>query len=295
MPKRSMASMTSRDRRPRVSSTFYEGTPSLLSEQLKWCFLHKVGPGSLAGAKSGRRESLAIVSPHAGFVYSGPIAAHGYLRLSMEPQPDVAVIIGPNHTGYGAGISVWGGGGWLTPLGRMEVDDDVAKEIAASGSAELDEDAHADEHSVEVQLPFLQFIFGNGIKIVPICMMLQDYQSSRDLGIAIAGAIKGRSAVIIASTDFSHYVPYREAYRKDSVVGEAILRMDPQAIEGAVRREGISMCGPGPVMAAMTAALLMGAKSCERLCYATSGDTSGDRGSVVGYGSFMMRGSPPPP
>ncbi len=298
--------MTSRDRYPRVSNTFYEGTPSLLREQIKWCFLHRVGPGSLpiqdegtiAGAgmpsKSPHSESVAIISPHAGFVYSGPIAAHGYLRLSAEQRPDVAVIIGPNHTGYGAGVSVWGGGGWLTPLGRLEVDGGIAKEISALGAAELDEDAHVDEHSVEVQLPFLQFIYGNGIRIVPVCMMLQDYASSRELGIAIAGALKGRRAVVIASTDFSHYVPYKEAYRKDSIAGEAILRMDPRAVESAVVREGISMCGPGPVMAALAAALSMGAESCERLCYATSGDTSGDRGSVVGYGSFVMRRPPMP-
>ncbi len=264
--------------------------------------MHKVGPGSLPVQPSGtgprgnsapiRREYVAAISPHAGLVYSGPIAAHGYLRLSSEPQPDIAVIIGPNHTGYGAGVSVWGGGGWITPLGRLDVDGGVANDIAASGAAEIDEDAHLGEHSVEVQLPFLQFIYGNGIKIVPICMMLQDYDTSNDLGIAVADALKGRDAVVIASTDFSHYVPYAEAYRKDSVVSEAILRMDPRGVERAVVGGGISMCGPGPVMAAMTAAISMGAGSCERLCYATSGDTSGDKSSVVGYGSFVMRRPP---
>ncbi len=282
--------MNSRDRRPRVSNAFYEGTPSRLSEELRWCFLHKVGPHSLPSAeRSSLKRSLAIVSPHAGYAYSGPVAAHGYLALAQEQPPDVAVILGPNHTGNGAGISIWGEGGWLTPMGRLAIDEHVAKTIAASGSAELDEDAHEYEHSVEVQLPFLQFVFGNNLKIVPICMMLQDYESSRELGLSIAEALKGHRAIIIASTDFSHYVPYKEAYRKDSIVGSAITAMDAKAVEVAVRREAISMCGPGPVMATITAALSMGAGSCEKLCYATSGDTSGDKDKVVGYGSFIMR------
>lgn len=274
-----------------MSNAFYEGTPSRLSDQLRWCFLHKVGPRSLPGDdRSGNKRSLAIVSPHAGYVYSGPVAAHGYLALSKEPPPDVAVILGPNHTGNGAGISIWGEGGWLTPLGRLEVDERVSRAIASSGSAELDEDAHEGEHSIEVQLPFLQYAIGSNMKIVPVCMMLQDFESSRELGLSIAEALKGMSAVIIASTDFSHYVPYRDAYRKDAMVGSAITGLDARAIEETVRREGVSMCGPGPVMAAMTAAIAMGAKSCEKLCYATSGDTSGDKEHVVGYGSFIIRG-----
>ncbi|MBC7120725.1 MAG: AmmeMemoRadiSam system protein B [Candidatus Methanosuratus sp.] len=281
--------MVLRDRHPSVSGSFYEADPDDLESQIKWCFLHKVGPGKLPSMPvSLERKICAVISPHAGYVYSGPVAAHGFLEVSKEPQPETVVLIGPNHTGMGAGVSIWDGGDWLTPLGRVKVDRDLSDAIARSGSAEPDCDAHEYEHSIEVQIPFLQYVFRSPFRIVPICMMLQDFETSRELGEAIASAVNGRHALLVASTDFSHYVPYRSAYERDSLVIAEILGMRPKGVEEVVKREGITMCGPGPVMAVMTASLALGAKGCRKLCYATSGDTSGPKGDVVGYGSFSI-------
>jgi AmmeMemoRadiSam system protein B len=279
-----------RDRPPSVAGTFYESTPESLRKRLEWCFLHKIGPGTLPSKpKKARRSILGLVSPHAGFIYSGPIAAHGYLQLSTEPVPTVVAIIGPNHTGMGAGVSIWDGGDWETPLGKIPTEGHLARAIADAGAGELDSEAHLFEHSIEVQLPFLQYSLGSGFKILPICMMLQDKETSADLGNALAKALHPADALVIASTDFSHYEPYSIAYQKDAKVAQEILGMNPAGVGSAVEREGVSMCGPGPVMAAMTASKAMGATFAERLCYATSGDTSGSKGEVVGYGSFSMK------
>ncbi|MBC7112647.1 MAG: AmmeMemoRadiSam system protein B [Candidatus Methanomethyliales bacterium] len=279
-----------KDRRPSVAGSFYESSADAIRNQMIWCFLHRIGPRSLpTGIESTERRILALVSPHAGYIYSGPVAAHGYYQLSKEPVPEVIVIIGPNHTGMGAGISVWGEGTWSTPLGRVPVDADIAEDLANKGIVEIDQEAHLYEHSIEVQLPFLQFIYQNKeFKILPICMMLQDYMTSLELGNALAESLKGKSSLIVASTDFSHYVPYSEAYRKDSLVSECIVKMDAKALSETVIRENVSMCGPGPVMATIVAAKRLGAKECRKLCYATSGDTCGSKDEVVGYGSYIM-------
>lgn len=279
-----------KDRRPSVAGSFYEGSPEAIRDQMIWCFLHRVGPGALPGGiESNERRSVALVSPHAGYIYSGPVAAHGYYMLSKEPAPEVVVILGPNHTGMGAGISVWGEGAWITPLGKIPVDETLAKNLANMGVVEIDKEAHMYEHSIEVQLPFLQFIYPQKeFKILPICMMLQDYMTSLELGNALAEALVGRSSLIVASTDFSHYVPYSEAYKRDSLVGECIIKLDAKALGETVIRENISMCGPGPVMTAIVAAKKLGATKCKKLCYATSGDTCGSRDEVVGYGSYIM-------
>ncbi|MDD1776345.1 MAG: AmmeMemoRadiSam system protein B [Candidatus Methanomethylicus sp.] len=284
-----MANMNLRDRRPQVSNSFYEGKVESLSKQIEWCFLHQVGPGKLPSKPTSSSRSItAIVSPHAGYVYSGPIAAHGYLELSKEPVPEIIVVIGPNHTGMGAGVSVWGGGEWELPFGKIQIDRVMAKSLACSGIAEVDETAHLYEHSIEVQLPFLQYLYGSNFKLIPICMMLQDAGTSIELGLGLAEMLKGKSALVVASTDFSHYVPYAMAYKKDAMVSEAILSMDPLKVGKVVREERITMCGPGPVMAAMAFSVERGAKSFRKLCYATSGDTSGDKDAVVGYGSFCF-------
>jgi len=281
--------MKLRIRRPSVAGTFYEGSSEGLKKQISWCFLHKIGPGALpTGSITDKRSSIGLISPHAGYIYSGPIAAHGYYYISKEPTPEIIVIIGPNHTGMGAGISVWGGGKWITPLGEVEIDLELAKELAREGIAEIDESAHLYEHSIEVQIPFLQFIYKEKFKILPICMLLQDYETSFELGMSLSKILRGRSSLIIASTDFSHYVPYSEAYKKDALAGECILKMDAKALSEVIIKEDISMCGPGPVMTTIVAAKELGTSECKRLCYATSGDTSGYKNEVVGYGCYIM-------
>lgn len=283
-----------RVRHPAVAGMFYEAEPSRLLEQIKWCYTHPEGPGETPQTSELRRKtSIGYVSPHAGYIYSGPIAAHAYYHLAREGAPETIVIAGPNHTGMGSLVSVMTSGVWKTPLGEVEVDEELATHIV-SGSryAEMDERAHMYEHSVEVQLPFIQSLFGDRVRLVPIVVYAQVYEVSKDLASSIKSAVEdtGRDIVFIASTDFSHYVPYNEAYKKDKLALEAIEKLDSKKLFQVVEEKNISMCGPGPVATLIELAKLMGAKKAEVLKYATSGDTSGDKHSVVGYASIRVAG-----
>jgi AmmeMemoRadiSam system protein B len=177
----------------------------------------------------------------------------------------------------------------MTPLGNVEIDRPLAEEIAkASDIIDVDETAHEYEHSLEVQLPFLQHIFNGDFKMVPICMMMQDEQTSEEVGLAIARATKGKDVVIIASTDFTHYEPQKVAAAKDKKAIDKILSLDWRGLLNVVRKEDISMCGYGPVASMLRAAIELGAKEAKLLKYATSGDTSGPMPQVVGYGSIAV-------
>lgn len=277
-------------RRPAVAGSFYDGVKEQLIKQIESCFLHKLGPGRLPKLnEQGQRRVVGLICPHAGYMYSGPTAAFSYHRLSQDGVPEVVVLVGPNHTGMGAMVSVSDLDGWRTPLGDIQVDKNLAKQIVQkSGVAEFDNDAHMYEHSLEVQLPFLQYIYGLDFKIVPITMALQDLATCRDLGYGIANSLSGRNAVIIASTDFSHYEPYNVAKEKDALAIKAILKMDAQELLSTVKCNNISMCGPGPVAVVLLASKVLGATTSELLSYTTSGDITGDLSAVVGYGSFAV-------
>mgnify|MGYP002396320160 CR=1 FL=1 len=174
-------------------------------------------------------------------------------------------------------------------MGDMDVDSELARAIQASSQLiDVDESAHRYEHSIEVQLPFLQYIYGPRLRFVPICMIFQDLTSSRDVGEAIANACKGRNVLVIASTDLTHYQPQRIAERNDKLVIDAILRLDEAALQETVETHGISMCGYGPVSATLVASKVLGAARAELLCYHTSGDVTGDRAQVVGYCSVAL-------
>ena len=275
-------------RRPVVAGTFYEGDAEALLEQIEWCYTHPHGPGEVPKARVGKREFVGLVSPHAGYIYSGPVAAHGFAHLARDGKPESFVILGPNHTGAGSGVSIATSGRWLTPLGEVEVDGKLAEAIRlASEIIDVDEVAHAYEHSLEVQLPFLQHVFRK-VKMVPICMMIQDEETSDEVGGAIAKACTGKDVVMIASTDFTHYEPQRSAVVKDRKAIDEILKLDWRGLLRVVRDEDISMCGPGPVAAMLRAAEELGARWGELLKYATSGDTAGPMAQVVGYGSVAV-------
>lgn len=275
-------------RRPVVAGTFYEGSKETLVKRIEWCYTNPHGPGELPKARAGKRELVGLVSPHAGYVYSGPVAAHGFARLARDGKPESFVILGPNHTGAGSGVSIVTSGKWLTPLGEIEIDGKLAEAIRrASELIDVDEVAHAYEHSLEVQLPFLQHVFGK-VKIVPICMMMQDEGTSGDVGKAIAKACAGKDVVVIASTDFTHYESQRSAVVKDRKAIDEILKLDWRGLLHVVDAEDISMCGHGPVAAMLCVALELGAKRAELLKYATSGDTAGPMPQVVGYGSVAV-------
>ena len=211
-------------RYPAVAGQFYAGDPEGLIKQVKECFLSPIGPGSVPSLNpDGPRQIKGLISPHAGFMFSGPPAAHGFKALAEDGFPDVFVIIGPNHTGMGNGVAITDQD-FQTPLGMMEVDKDLASRIQ-KGIIAKDIISHRNEHSLEVQLPFIKF-FDKDVKFVPITMMIQDHRTAMEVGKIIREAIKGMDAVIIASSDFSHYVSPEVAKEKDTKAINKILELD---------------------------------------------------------------------
>ncbi len=276
-------------RRPAVAGQFYEGRGEALRSQIEGLFKSKMGPGSPPKQPGSEGRVVGAVVPHAGYVYSGAVAAWSYSAIYKDRRPGSFVILGPNHHGVGSGVSLFPEGTWETPLGAASIDDGLARAILKTSSIiDKDTEAHAYEHSIEVQIPFLQYLFG-GIRFVPISMMLQDLETATEVGRDIAKAAKaeGADVVVIASTDFSHYVPPDVAHRNDDLAIQRILAMDAQGLFRVVEEESISMCGYGPVMAAIEACTAMGAKRGELLKYATSGDVMPMR-EVVGYASIAM-------
>jgi hypothetical protein len=222
-------------------------------------------------------------------MYSGPVAAHSYYQLAIDGKPDIIVIFSPNHTGRGSALALMNEGAWRTPLGDVEVDAEVANKILSeSRIIDVDEKAHAYEHSIELQLPFLQYLYGSAFKFVPICFLMQDLESSRVVGQATAKALSGKNALVIASTDMTHYEPQERAERNDKVAIGAALKLDEEQYYTTVESHAMSICGYGPTMAAITASKLLGAKKAQLLCYKTSGDVTSDYSSVVGYASISF-------
>jgi len=276
-------------RRPYVAGSFYSRDPQRLRRDIEACFKHALGPGRLPIEGDKPRTITSLVCPHAGYIYSGPVAAHSYLALSEEKKPDTAIILCPNHTGIGSALSLMGEGVWETPLGRVKIDEEISRSIFnASGMVDMDETAHVYEHSIEVQLPFLQYLYGSMFQLVPICMGLQDLDVSRNLGEAIAKATASKNTVIIASTDMTHQEPQQSASYKDHLVLDAIVAMDEELVQKTIQNHRITMCGYGPVSAAIVASKKLGANKAEILSYHTSGDMTGDFEAVVGYSSAKI-------
>ena len=229
--------------------------------------------------------------PHAGYQYSGAIASHGYCEIVKNGFPEVFIIISPNHTGFGSEISVFNEGEWITPLGNIEVDSEFANKIIDSSDiASADFSAHLREHSIEVQLPFLQY-FSSDFKIVPITMGKQTFVTSNDLANAIFNAANelNKSYCVIASTDLSHFNNQEKANKVDGFVLEDIEEMNEFKLFEEVVQYNITMCGYGPVMTAISLSKRCGKNNSEILAYGTSGDVSGDFTSVVGYASGIFK------
>ncbi|MCQ6254801.1 AmmeMemoRadiSam system protein B [Methanocaldococcus sp.] len=282
-------------RYPAVAGMFYPSHPNELIELIEQCYLHKFGPKSMP-VRGTYRKPIGLLCPHAGYIYSGPVMAHSYYELSKRVdtiEEITAVILGPNHTGLGSGVSVMDGV-WRTPLGDVNSDEKFVEELwKKCDIIDLDETAHLNEHSIEVQLPFLKHLELLNIakfKIVPICMMFQDYETSIEVGYFIAKIAKelNRRVVIIASSDLSHYEPQEIATKKDAIVIKHILEMNEKDLYEDVINYNISMCGYGPVIAMIRAMKILGATKSELLCYATSGDITGDYSAVVGYASAIV-------
>jgi len=277
-------------RAPAVAGIFYPSDARELYQLIELSFKEqRFGPGQLPpSGEFSRQRIYGIVSPHAGYVYSGAVAANGYYETSSM-NFDRIVMIGPNHYGIGTGLATVRNGIWETPLGEVEVDSELASQIAEnSGILDFDDLAHSRDHCLEVQLPFLQYIKKNQFKIVPIIMIMQDKVTASEIGESIASSTRNLNTLLIASSDFTHYEPNDEAHRKDDELIKAILTLDISNFYTTFERLNVSACGYGAIASIMTAAKSLGATKGELLRYATSGDVMGDINNVVGYASIIF-------
>ncbi len=271
-------------RMPVVAGSFYEGREDLLRRRIEDCFMRPPGPGRLPTDRPGTARSLkALIAPHAGYIYSGTAAAHTYLTLFEDGRPEHIVIIGPNHTGYGAELAVCEED-WETPLGIVRYDSELGPQILKrSGIAASDCIAHADEHSIEVQLPFLQYVFGSDLRFVPICIGDQRYEVCSSIGKTIAELAEEMDILVIASSDFTHFEPADRAQKRDMQAIEYLENLDPAGFMDFVRRHRVSICGAGPIAAALTFAKEREATAFRLLKYTNSGEVTKDYSNVVAY------------
>lgn len=268
-------------RYPAVAGRFYPGKERELREEIRKCYLSPLGPGEIPQvARPGQRRIVGAVVPHAGYMFSGPIAAHAYASIARDGFPETFIIIGPNHHAVGSPIAL-SSEDFETPLGVCRLDRDLLRRLERN--IVVDPVAHQYEHSIEVQLPFMQF-FADDVKILPICMALQDYETAFEIARYLREATKEKDVVIIASTDFSHYVPVHIAKTKDMAVINQILALNAKGVYEEVIKRNVSMCGYGPVMVMIEA---VGGSNAELLKYGTSGDVH-PMMEVVGYAAVTV-------
>lgn len=266
-------------RSPAVAGSFYPAQPDALRRELDLM-------------TGGRRppfapRAVALLVPHAGYVYSGPIAAAAYLGAGLA---DRLILMGPNHTGEGEAIAVMDRGAWRTPLGDAAIDEPLAAAVLARcPAARADASAHRHEHSLEVQIPFLQHLLA-AFRFVPICVGTHRLEDLLDLGRAVAAAIasEGGGASLVLSSDMSHYVPAAFARQQDELALERIDALDAAGLHQVVARRRISMCGVAPAVAGIEAARRLGATTVRRLAYGHSGERTGDDASVVAYAAAAI-------
>ncbi|HEX9976875.1 MAG TPA: AmmeMemoRadiSam system protein B [Dehalococcoidales bacterium] len=269
-------------RPPAVAGQFYPGSPGQLKSMIKGMIDDKVE----------KEEIIGLVSPHAGYEYSGPVVGALVSRLKFK---DTFIIMGPNHTGRGKAYSIMTEGVWKTPLGDVEIDSDLAKRILGiSHYLKEDSAAHEDEHSIEVQLPFLQY-FKPDVKLVPIILSYGTGQIYQEIGRELAQAVKEtkKAVIIMASSDMTHREPQESARWKDSQAIEAMLELNEEKLLQRVQTLDITMCGYAPAVSLISAAKELGATRAELVKYQTSGDATGDYASVVGYAGIVLKGMSP--
>jgi AmmeMemoRadiSam system protein B/AmmeMemoRadiSam system protein A len=265
-------------RKPVVAGQFYPALPDQLRKTIK----------GMVDEAAEKEEVVGLVSPHAGYIYSGPVTAAVISRVKFK---DTFVILGPNHTGSGAPLSIMTEGTWQTPLGEVEIDSELARHLLEiSRYLKQDELAHLFEHSIEVQLPFLQY-FKPDIRIVPIILAHSSGETFKAIGREIARAVKdlGREVVIIASSDMNHYESHEVTKKKDNQAIEAMLALDEDELLKRVSDFNITMCGYAPTVSLIAAAKELGANQAELVRYQTSGDVSGDYAAVVGYAGIIIK------
>lgn len=266
-------------RKPVVAGQFYAGSSQALKNQIE----------ALIDKKITKSDIIACMLPHAGYAYSGRVAAETVSRINIK---DKIILLGPNHTGYGGDFGIMTEGIWETPLGEVKIDSGLAQEILKR-SKYLKDDilAHAHEHSLEVELPLLQY-FKTDFEIVPIAFLSDNVVALKEIGKEIASVIKEshleESTLIVASSDMTHYEPQAQAQAKDSEAIKAILELDEDKLMEEIMRLNISMCGYAPVIAMLSAVKALGAKTAKLIKYQTSGEVTGDKSSVVGYAGIVI-------
>lgn len=283
-------------RKPAVAGSFYPTGEAELRAAIESSYLHRLGPGRLPSVGVVEEGLKVCVCPHAGYTYSGPVAAHSYLDIAQLGKPELVVIVGPNHYGLGSGVATYGEGEWETPLGKVRVDQDATKRIISlAGFVDIDPEAHRREHSIEVQLPFLQHLYGGSFSFLPISLAFQEKSVARDLGKGLAELLKEAAevdagAVLIASSDLTHYEPASQAREKDTALLKHVQRLDIDAFYTTLERRNITACGYGAISTVMEACRILGFEKGRLNAYATSGDVTGDNDAVVGYPSVSFIG-----
>jgi hypothetical protein len=265
-------------RKPAVAGSFYPASPLLLREELS---------AFLAGGKQ-NHSALGLVVPHAGYIYSGRVAAAAYKDVAL---PQTVILLGPNHRGLGKSAAVYTYGSWLTPLGQVAINTALAAQIIADCAMLAgDEAAHQFEHSIEVQIPFLQMLRSD-VQIIPISLghasLAEWLRLGQQLGESLARA--GQKVLLVASSDMNHFAAAEETRRVDQLAIEQLEKYDPSGLYNTVRSHNISMCGVIPALVVLEAAAGLGATSCRLLSYDHSGSVNGDLASVVGYASLIIQ------
>jgi hypothetical protein len=263
------------ERVPAVAGRFYPGDGRELAAEVAT----RMGPTSSAPA-------LALVAPHAGYIYSGSIAAETWAKIEV---PARVILLCPNHTGLGVRRSMWSGGAWTFPGGQLAIDDELREALLEHTELQLDDAAHLREHAIEVHVPMIA-ARRKDARIVPICLARLDARECRALGEGIARAIAavGGDVLVVASTDMSHYVPADVAAERDGLALARVLALDPEGLHAVVERERISMCGYVPTTVALVCAQARGAASASLVRYGHSGEASGDLARVVGYAGVIV-------
>jgi len=264
-------------REPAVAHQFYPGDPATLKHTLD----------CLIPATASKQKAVAVISPHAGYVYSGGVAGETFAAVEI---PQDIVVMGPNHHGYGATVALMEKGAWHMPLGEVKINTVLAHDLLArTDLIKADTLAHRFEHSLEVQVPFLQY-FRPDMTLTPMVVSHVSFKTCQEIGEALAGAIRqyGKPVLIVASSDMTHYESRESATAKDSLAMRQIEALDPEGLYNTVLGKKISMCGIMPATIALIAALRLGATQARLVRYTDSGEASGDTNQVVGYAGFVI-------
>lgn len=264
-------------REPAVCGQFYPSNPDKLKKMIS----------GYVRSENEKKTVLGLISPHAGYIYSGHVAGAVFSGINI---PDDVVLLGPNHTGMGEKVALMPDGVWETPLGDVEVNQELAK-CLLTGSSKLRKDymAHTREHSLEVQLPFLQYL-NPSVRIVPITLMHGSYGDLKNIGIAVAEGIREykKTVLIVVSSDMSHYVSHDWARQNDKRAIDKVIELDGKGLIEVCEKYDITMCGVYPSVAGIEACKELGAQKGQLVKYATSGEVSGDYGHVVGYAGITI-------